>query len=191
MTQPAVKAVVIGASAGAVQALLTILPVLPASYPLPVLVVVHVPADRDNALVPLLQSKCRLPVKEAEDKEALTGGVVYFAPSDYHLLVETDGALALSRDEPVNYSRPSIDVLFESAADLFETGLVGIILTGANDDGAAGLRAVVAAGGAAIVEDPAQAYAAAMPQAALQACPAATVMSLEAIGSYLSTLGTA
>ena len=189
MTQPAAKAVVIGASAGAVQALLTILPVLPASYALPVLVVVHVPADRDNALVPLLQSKCQLPVKEAEDKEALTGGVVYFAPSDYHLLVETEGALALSMDEPVNYSRPSIDVLFESAADVFETDLVGIILTGANHDGAAGLKAVLAAGGAVIVEDPAQAYAEAMPQAALQACPAAKVMSLAAIGSYLSTLG--
>jgi len=191
MTQPAVKAVVIGASAGAVQALLTILPVLPPDYALPVLVVVHVPPDRDNALVPLFQSKCQLPVKEAEDKEALVGGVVYFAPSDYHLLVETEGALALSMDEPVNYSRPSIDVLFESAADAFETDLVGIILTGANHDGAAGLKAVVAAGGAAIVEDPAEAHADAMPLAALQACPAATVMSLDAITSYLSTLGTA
>lgn len=191
MTGPAIKAVVIGASAGAVQALLTILPVLPLDYALPVLVVVHVPPDRDNALVPLFQSKCRLPVKEAEDKETLIGGVVYFAPSDYHLLVETKGALALSMDEPVNYSRPSIDVLFESAADVFETALVGIILTGANHDGAAGLRAVVAAGGAAIVEDPAEAYADAMPRAALQACPDATVMNLNAITSYLSTLGTA
>lgn len=191
MSRAPVKAIAIGASAGAVQALLAVLPVLPARFALPVLVVVHVPPDRDNVLVPLLQAKCRLPVKEAEDKEPLTGGVIYFAPSDYHLLVETSGHVALSTDEPVNYSRPSIDVLFESAADAFGPGLVGVVLSGANHDGAAGLKAVFDAGGAAIVQDRAEAYAAAMPDAALQACPTASVMTLDAIASYLSSLGTA
>lgn len=185
------KAILIGASAGAVQTLLAILPALPASFPLPVLVVVHIPPDRDNMLVPLLQSKCRITVKEAEDKEPIEGGVIYFAPSDYHLLVETDRSLALSTDEPVNFSRPSIDVLFESAADAFGAGLVGVILTGANHDGAAGLRSVQAAGGVAIVQDRAEAYATAMPDAALQACPAAHIMTIDAITAYLTSLGAA
>lgn len=188
MTEGPLKAVVMGASAGAVQALLAVLPALPPSFPLPVLVVVHVPPDRDNVLVPLLQAKCRLAVKEAEDKEPIVGGVVYFAPSDYHLLVETDGCVALSTDEPVNYSRPSIDVLFESAADAYGPGVVGVVLSGANHDGAAGLRAVLDAGGSAIVQDPAEAYARAMPDAALEACPSATIMNLDALASFLSSL---
>lgn len=191
MTLTTIKAIAIGASAGAVQALQVILPRLPVGYPLPVLVVVHVPPDRSNVLLPLFQSKCRMRVKEAEDKEPMVGGVIYFAPSDYHMLVEADGALALSNDEPVNYSRPSIDVLFESAADAYGPALVGVILTGANNDGAAGLKAVTDAGGVAIVEDPAQAYASAMPDAALDAAATAKVMNLDAIASYLSSLGTA
>jgi two-component system chemotaxis response regulator CheB len=191
VSEIAIKTVVIGASAGAVQTLLAILPTLPASFALPILVVVHVPPDRSNVLVPLFQAKCQVPVKEAEDKESMVGGVVYFAPSDYHLLVEADGCLALSLDEPVNYSRPSIDVLFESAADAYGPALAGIILTGANHDGAAGLKAVIDAGGLAIVEDPAGAYAPAMPLAALEACPSATTLSIDAIASYLSSLGPA
>ena len=189
MTETVLKAVAIGASAGAVQALLAVLPALPASFALPVLVVVHVPSDRDNSLVPLLQAKCRVTVKEAEDKEPAAGGTIYFAPPDYHLLVETDGTLALSTDEPVNYSRPSIDVLLESAADAYGEGLVGVILTGANHDGAAGLKAVLDAGGLAIVQNPDGAYAAAMPDAALAVSPAAKIMTLDAIASYLSSLG--
>jgi two-component system chemotaxis response regulator CheB len=191
MTASSIKAVVIGASAGAVQALLALLPALPPSFALPVMVVVHVPPDRDNVLVPLLQAKCRITVKEAEDKEPIEGGVIYFAPSDYHLLVETDGTLALSTDEAVNYSRPSIDVLFESAADAYRSDLLGVILTGANHDGAAGLRAVLDAGGQAIVQDRTEAYATAMPDAARETCPTANVMNLDAIASYLSSLGAA
>ena len=191
MSRVPIKAVAIGASAGAVQALLQVLPALPASFALPVLVVVHVPSDRENVLVSLLQAKCRVTVKEAEDKEPIVGGTVYFAPSDYHLLVETDQSLALSTDEPVNYSRPSIDVLFESAADAYGEALLGVVLTGANHDGAAGLKAVLDAGGLGIVQDRADAYAAAMPDAALEACPTASVMNLDAIASYLPSLGTA
>jgi two-component system chemotaxis response regulator CheB len=186
-----VRAVAIGGSAGAVQALSRILPALPPGYPLPVLIVVHVPPDRGNALVPLFRAKCRVTVKEAEDKEPALAGVAYFAPSDYHLLVEGDGSLSLSSDEPVNHSRPSIDVLFESAADAFGPALAGIVLTGASHDGAQGLKAVADAGGVAIVEDPAGAHAPLMPAAALEACPSARPETLEAIASFLSKLGAA
>jgi two-component system chemotaxis response regulator CheB len=189
MTDAIPKAVVIGASAGAVEALLAILPELPVTYPYPVFVVVHVPPDRRNVLVPLFEARCKITVKEAEDKEPVSSGVVYFAPSDYHLLVEEDYCLSLSSDELVNHSRPAIDVLFESAADAYGEGLIGVILTGANHDGAAGLAAVVQAGGTAIVEDPAGAHSAAMPIAALAACPSATTMSITAIVSDLLARG--
>jgi two-component system chemotaxis response regulator CheB len=182
------RAVVIGASAGGVQALSQILPALPDSFAFPVLVVVHVPPRRDNALVELFASKCRLDVKEAEDKEMLRGGTVYFAPANYHLMVETGGSIALSSEEPVNHSRPAIDVLFETAADAFGPGLSAIVLTGANHDGAQGLKAVAAAGGVAIVEDPATAEVATMPAAALAACPSATPMSYHQITTHLQEL---
>lgn len=177
--------VVLGASAGAVQVLLDLAPRLPADGP-PVVAVVHIPPDRDNVLPELLASRCAVQVKEAEDKERLRSGVLYLAPPDYHLLMEKDFSLSLSSDAQVNYSRPSIDVLFESAADAAGPALTGVIFTGANDDGARGLRAVCDAGGRAIVQDPANAYAAAMPEAALIACPEAEVLSLDAILTLLS-----
>lgn len=176
---------VIGASAGAVQALLALLEPLPATDHFAILVAVHVPPDRSNVLVPLLATRCAMPVKEAEDKETIVPGVIYFAPSDYHLLVEQTGDLALSSDEPVNYSRPALDVLFESAADAGAPSLTGIILTGANDDGAAGLAAIVRAGGQAFVEAPGAAYARAMPEAAIAACPDARVLNLSDLAQHL------
>lgn len=185
MTAPPARAVVIGASAGAVDALSQILPALPADFPLPILIVVHVPSNRRNMLASLFQSKCRMVVREAEDKEPVVAGVIYFAPPDYHLLVEAERTLSLSADEPVLHSRPSIDVLFESAADAYGAALVGIILTGANPDGAKGLKAIADAGGTAIVEDPSKAYAEAMPMAAIKACAGARIMPLTAIASYL------
>ena len=188
MTDGAIQAVAIGASAGAVQALTQILPALPADYGLPVFIVVHVPPDRDNALVELLQGKCRIAVKEAEDKEPITPGVVYFAPSDYHLLVEADGCLSLSSEELVNHSRPSIDVLLETAADAYGPRLLGLVLTGANNDGALGLKAIADAGGAAVVQDPDGAYVPTMPAEALRACASAEVLPLDKIVSRLLSL---
>lgn len=179
------KAIVIGASAGALQALSRILPPLPAEFPVPILVVVHVPADRRNMLAPLFQAKCRMRVREAEDKEPALPGTIYFAPPDYHLLVEDNGALSLSSDEEVLYSRPSIDVLFESAADAYGPAVVGVVLTGANPDGAHGLRTITDAGGTAIVEDPSGAYADTMPLEALKACPSAHVLGLDDIADLL------
>jgi two-component system, chemotaxis family, protein-glutamate methylesterase/glutaminase len=183
-----IEAVVIGASAGALEALSAILPALPAEFKLPLIVVVHVPSNKRSALTDLFRAKCRLAVREVEDKEPISGGTVYFAPPDYHLLIEVDRTLSLSNDEPVLFSRPSIDVLFESAAEAFGAALVAVILTGANQDGAKGLSAVVQAGGIAIAQTPSEAFASAMPQAAVDLCPSARVMSLGAIAAYLQEI---
>ena len=190
MTAVLPRIVVIGASAGAIQALSVILPALPAGFALPILIVVHVPAQRANILAPLFQAKCRLPVREADDKEPILPGTIYFAPPDYHMLVEAEGTISLSSDEPVLHSRPSIDVLFESAAHAFGPALIGIILSGANADGAQGLRAIAQAGGTALVEDPLAAYAQAMPLAAIKACPTARILSHDGIAHYLTKAGT-
>lgn len=183
-----IEAIAIGTSAGGVQALLEVLPALPASLPVPVFVVVHIPADRSNVLAPLFASKCKIAVKEAEDKETALPGVVYFAPSDYHLLVEANGDLALSSDEWVNFSRPSIDVLFETASDTYGERLLAVLMTGANDDGARGLAAVAAAGGHVIVENPVTASVRAMPDAGLKYCPTARIETLQGIVDQLKAI---
>jgi len=180
-------AVVIGASAGGVNALAILLPALPADAP-PVLVVLHVPRDRPSLLVEIFSAKCRVAVREAEDKEPIAPGTVYFAPADYHLLVEAGGTLALSADEPVHHSRPSIDVLFESAADVYGTRLLGILLTGASDDGAQGLAGVRAGGGVTVVQDPTEAQVPRMVVAAIRRCAPDYVLSLERIAAMLAAL---
>ena len=186
---PRVEAVVIGASAGAIQALSEILPALPADFALPVLAVVHVPPDRKNALSALFARRCLLPVREAEDKEPLAPGTITFAPPNYHMLVETDRTIALSTDEPVHFSRPSIDVLFESAADAFGPNLLAVVLTGANEDGARGLLAVARAGGTSLVQDPASAPSPEMPRAASSAVPQARVETLRMIAEQVIKAG--
>jgi two-component system chemotaxis response regulator CheB len=183
------KAVVIGASAGALDALSAILPRLPADFGIPVIIVVHIPPDKKSAMAEVFRMKCEIEVREAEDKEPLDGGAVYFAPPNYHLLVESDRSLSLSNDEPVLYSRPSIDVLFESAADAYGADLIAIVLTGANSDGAKGLRAAAQAGATAIVQRPQGAFAPTMPESALAQVPAALVLSLDEIASYLQSAG--
>ncbi len=182
------EAVVLGASVGAVEGLSVILPGLPRGYALPLMVVVHSPPDKPSLIAELFRAKCRIEVKEAEDKEPIRPGTVYFAPPNYHLLVESDRRLSLSSDPPVLFSRPSIDVLFESAADAYGRGLVGVILGGASSDGAHGLQAIGEAGGITVVQNPESAQAATLPQAALAACPSAQVMSLEQIARFLQDL---
>lgn len=179
------RAVVIGTSAGALEALSNLLPELPGDFPLPVMLVVHLPADKKSILPELLQSKCQVVVREAEDKEPIRGGTVYVAPPDYHLLVEREGYLSLSSEEPVQYSRPSIDVLFESAADVYGAGLIGVVLTGANDDGSRGSKAIEIAGGTVLVQRPDLSQSSSMPQAALNACVSAIPLSLTDIAKYL------
>jgi two-component system chemotaxis response regulator CheB len=179
------RAVVIGASAGALEALLAILPALPADFPLPLLIVVHLAPRRSSLIAELLQARCRIRVREAEDKDVATPGTAYFAPPDYHMLAETDGRLSLSTEAPVQYSRPSIDVLFESAADAYGARAIGVVLSGANNDGARGLAAIVRAGGTAIVQRPDEASSSTMPAAALAACPNALVLGASEIADFL------
>ena len=181
-------AIVIGTSAGGVEALSVLLPSLPEGLRAAVLVVLHLPRERPSLLVDIFTPKCRLPVREAEDKEPIEPGVVYFAPPDYHLLVDSGPRVALSADEPVNFSRPSIDVLFESAADIYGARLIGIILTGASHDGALGLEAVRRAGGVTIVQEPESALVPTMAESALKRGPVDRVLSLEEIAEWLRAL---
>lgn len=179
------QAVVIGTSAGAFDALSAILTSLPITFRLPVMVVVHLPPEKRSLMAELFRHKSTLSVEEAEDKQPLYSGTIYFAPPDYHMLVERDYTLSLSKDAPVLYSRPSIDVLFESASDIFGSALLGIVLTGGNEDGAKGLQSIKAAGGKALVQDPKSAFVPTMPEAAIRSCPDAEILSLEAIAQYL------
>ena len=181
-------AIVIGTSAGGVEALSVLLPSLPVGLRAAVLIVLHLPRERPSLLVDIFTPKCRLPVREAEDKQPIEPGVVYFAPPDYHLLVDSGPRVALSADEPVNFSRPSIDVLFESAADVYGARLIGIILTGASHDGALGLEAVRRAGGVPIVQQPESAQVPTMAEAALKRGPVDRVLSLEEIAEWLRAL---
>jgi two-component system, chemotaxis family, protein-glutamate methylesterase/glutaminase len=181
-------AIVIGASAGGVEALGMLLPALPARLAAPVFIVLHLPRERPSRLADIFVRRCALPVREAQDKEPVRPGTVYFAPPDYHLLLEAGPQLALSADEPVHFSRPSIDVLFESAADLYRERLLGLVLTGANQDGAAGLNAVYRAGGVTVVQQPESAKARLMPASALQQSPVDFVLTLQQIAGLLESL---
>jgi two-component system chemotaxis response regulator CheB len=162
--------IAIGASAGAIEALEHLLPALPASLAVPIVIVVHVPPDRPSGLIALFRARCQVPVQEIEDKAPLEPGV-HFAPPDYHVLVERTGTFALANDEPVHYSRPAIDVLFESVAVSYHERGMGIVLSGANADGAAGLARIRQCGGITWVQQPESAAVRTMPDAALALAP--------------------
>jgi two-component system chemotaxis response regulator CheB len=183
-----IRAVAIGASAGGVQALSELLPALPADSRAAVFVVLHLPRDRPSLLVDVFSRKCELDVREAEDKEPVRPGTVYFAPPNYHLLVDAGPQLALSADDLVHHSRPSIDVLFDSAAQVYREHLLGIILSGANEDGAEGLAAVHDAGGVTVVQEPQTAQSSAMILSALERKPADLVLDLAGIAGLLRRL---
>ena len=184
-----IKAVVIGASAGGVDALMDILPGLPASFGLPLLVVLHLPQSRHSQLAEIFGRRTSLQVREAADKETLTPGTLYFAPPGYHLLVETDHSLSLSCEAHVHFSRPSIDVLMESAADVYGSALAAILLTGANADGALGLDKIGRQGGLTVVQDPAEAQMPAMPEAAIRLRQPDLILDLKSIHSLLLEMG--
>jgi two-component system chemotaxis response regulator CheB len=185
----AIGLVALGASWGGLHAVETVLGALPRDFGVPIVIAQHrqVDANNDGMLVRLLDARCALTVCEADDKQALDPGVVLVAPPDYHLLVEL-GTVALSVDAPLNYSRPSIDILFSSAADAYANRLTGVILTGSNSDGALGLAQVAERGGTAIVQDPETAERREMPDAALWATPEARVLALAEIGPALARL---
>lgn len=182
------QAVVIGVSTGGVQALKTLLGSLPVDFPVPVLIVQHISADAGSGMAKLLDDMCAIRVKEADEQETVSAGTVYLAPANYHLLVEKAGVLALSADPPVSYARPSVDVLFESAAEVFGAGLIAAVLTGANYDGARGVQAVKRHGGLVVVQDPDDATARQMPEAALAATAVDHVAALEAMAPLLLRL---
>ena len=185
-----IDAVAIGASAGGVEVLSLLLSSLPAGCRASFIIVVHIPRERPSLLPDVFGARCALPVREAEDKEPVQPGVVYFAPPDYHLLVDRGPAFALSSDAPVHFSRPSIDVLFDSAADIYGERLLGLILTGANQDGAEGLAAIGRAGGRTVVQEPGGAAVPFLPEAALQAGPVDFVLSLAQLQELFATWGT-
>ncbi len=180
--------IVIGGSAGAMAALSKLLPVFPAGYPLPIVIAQHLHPWQDDYHLEHFGDQCALAVKEAGDKEAIQAGNIYFAPPNYHLLINDDKTFSLSVDDKVNYARPSIDVLFESAVDVYSPWLVGVILTGANNDGAEGLRLIKEKGGLTVVQDPQTAESAYMPKAALAATKVDYVLSLPEMGRLLVEL---
>lgn len=177
--------IVIGVSAGGMDALGKILPVLPEDFPLPIVVVQHLHPSQDGFLCTYLNERCTVTVKEACDKEPVAPAHVYFAPANYHLLIEEDKTFSLSVDEKVHFARPSIDVLFESAVDAYGGSLVGIILTGANSDGVYGLQLIKKSGGMIIVQDPDTAEVSYLPKAAVDAVEADYILPLEDIGPFL------
>jgi two-component system chemotaxis response regulator CheB len=181
-------AIVIGTSAGGIRALHKILAHFPDEMKQVVFIVQHIKSDSNGSFIESFNKDCALPVLEAQDKDFALAGHIYVAPPGYHLLINDDKSISLSLDDFVHYSRPSIDVLFESASEVYEDKLIGIILTGANQDGAAGLRAVKVNGGLTLVQHPDEAESAMMPRAAIEATEVDYVMELDEIGRFLSKL---
>ncbi|MBF0381588.1 MAG: chemotaxis protein CheB [Magnetococcales bacterium] len=186
--QKPIKLIVVGTSLGGFNALRTILSPLPADFPIPILVVRHHSAQSDDYLIRVLNQESQLKIQFAEDRDIPAPGNVYIAPPDRHLLVSKSGKLKLSADKAINFSRPAIDPLFKSAAKLYGSSLLAVVLTGANKDGAKGVVEIKKKGGKVMVQDPAFAEADAMPKAALEAVEADYVIWLDQIGPQLWTI---
>ncbi|MEZ1314785.1 chemotaxis protein CheB [Pseudomonas fluorescens] len=185
---PRVQAIVIGASAGGVEALLGILGPLREGFVLPIIVVLHLPDERRSQLAEVFSRRVSMRVEEAGDKTPVEAGTLYFATPGYHLSVEQDRSFSLSQEDRVHYSRPAIDFLFESAADAYGPSLAAVLLTGANRDGARGLAQVKQRGGLTIVQDPGEAQVATMPLAALETHQPDHVLPIHGIGRLLAEL---
>jgi len=182
------KAIVIGTSFGGLEALQIILPKLDSDFRLPVIVVLHIGEHDNLVFIRHMNSLCSLTVKEAENNEPISSGCIYFAPPNYHLLVEDNFSFTLSTEEKLNFSRPSIDILFESAAWVYTEYLIGVVLSGANSDGANGLKIIKEFGGTTIVQNPCSAIAPAMPRAALKTARPDFRLKLEEIAEKLIEL---
>ncbi|MBJ2293189.1 chemotaxis protein CheB [Pseudomonas sp. MF5691] len=183
-----VQAIVVGASAGGVEALLSVFGALAPGFNLPIIAVLHLPDERRSQLAEVFDRRLAIPVVEARDKETIQPGTLYFASPGYHLSVEHDHSLSLSQKERVHHSRPAIDYLFESAADAYGPNLLAILLTGANQDGARGLAQVKQRGGTTVIQDPAEARVAVMPMAALALHTPDHILTLSRIGDLLASL---
>jgi two-component system chemotaxis response regulator CheB len=182
------EAVVIGGSAGGVDALVSLLPAIRAGYTLPVFCILHLPGGRESRLAELFDERLPVPVKEAADKEEIVPGTVYFAGAGYHLSVERDRTFSLSCEPPVHFARPAIDVLMESSADTYGPALAAILLTGANHDGADGMATIRARGGFTVVQDPADAQVPTMPASAIDRCKPNLILPLARIHALLPML---
>ncbi len=188
MAKPDISVIVVGVSQGGLEALGILLGALPQGFEKSIIIVQHRAADSDSYLSEHLNLISPLQVKEAQDKEPILPGVAYVAPADYHLLVEKQGTLSLSDDERVNYTRPAIDVLFDSAADCYGPRLMGVVLTGNNSDGARGLKTIKDLGGTTVIQDPEDAQVPAMPLAAQAITQIDHTLSLVGIAKLLSNL---
>jgi two-component system chemotaxis response regulator CheB len=186
--QRTVDAVAIGASAGGIDALFSLFAELPATMRASLVTVLHLPEQHESRLVEVFAGRLQVPVREALAHAPVAPGTLYFAPPGYHLLVEADRTFSLSCDPPVQFSRPSIDVLLESCADAYGERLAGIMLTGANDDGARGLARIAARGGLTAVQDPAEAAHSTMPLAAIRAADPDFVLPLAGLRGLLQTV---
>ena len=175
------EAIVIGVSSGGMNALKVLFSLLPKEFKTPIIIVQHIGSQSENLWIRLLNDKSNLPIKEADEKESIEHGKVYIAPPNYHLLIERNKTFSLTIDERVNYARPSIDVLFESAAEAYKNKLIGVILTGSNNDGSNGLKRIKEYGGLTIVQDPTTAESNYMPASAIAAMQVDFILSLEDI----------
>lgn len=182
------KTIVIGASYGGMEAIKTLVKSLPSNFKIPVIIVLHIGNNTIHSYLSLLNSKTHFTVKEAEEKEQITPRFIYFAPPNYHLQIENNFTFSLSTDEKVNFSRPSIDVLFETAAWTYKNDLLGILLTGSNSDGAAGLKTIKKYGGTTIVENPETAFAKTMPNSAVKKEEPSFILNLEDIAKKMVEL---
>ena len=183
-----IEAIVVGASAGGVEALLSIFGQLPSTFALPIIAVLHLPDERRSQLAEVFARRLQIPVREGQDKEVIQPGTLYFASPGYHLSVEHDRSLSLSQEDRVHHSRPAIDYLFASAGDVYGKRLLAILLTGANQDGAQGLAHVKQSGGITVVQDPDEARIAVMPRAALALHTPDHILTLSRIASLLASL---
>ncbi|TDE53402.1 chemotaxis protein CheB [Flavobacterium sp. GT3P67] len=179
------EAIVIGVSSGGMNALKIIFSALPVDFNIPIIIVQHVGAHSDSQWIKLLNEKSPLEIKEADEKEKIENGKIYIAPPNYHLLIEKDKTFSLTIDERVSFARPSIDVLFESAAEAYKNKLIGIVLTGSNHDGTKGITRIKECGGLAIIQDPKTADSAYMPKSAIAAIVPDYILSLEDIVALL------
>lgn len=182
------QAIIVAGSAGGVEALIKVLPGLPAGMQTPVICMLHLPANRDSRLAELFAERLPVPVREAADKQPIEDGTLYFAGSGYHLSVEQDRTFSLSCEAPVHFARPAIDVLMTSTADVYGSGLMAILLTGANHDGAEGMAQVHARGGLTVVQDPADAQVSTMPQGAIDRDAPDLVLPLAGIRELLQLM---
>ncbi len=182
------KALIIGGSAGSLDVLLKVLPVVRPDISFPIIIVVHRKHGTDSLLPVLLSTRTEMRVKEVDEKEAILAGTIYVAPSDYHLLIEQDQTFSLDYSEKINYSRPAIDATFQTAAEVYRSQLVCLLLSGSNADGVSGLKSVKAWGGTAIIQDPETAQVAYMPAQAKLNVQIDYELSIEAIGDFINLL---